>query len=1091
MDIQQFGEKFKTLRKAANVTQTQLSVALGVHLQTVSKWERGVSLPDISQLGDIAEVFGVTLEQLLDMPQTDKTYVGSFNAESLGNRVASKRKAIGLSQEQLAERVNVSADAVSRWERGISCPAVDELCVLSYLFECSVSELYYAVTEIECQVEPIRVIPIKKRKFTWTALVACLLAVCLVASAIVIAVWQGEVDKYCTVKVGDKTYSVVKNSFFTPADPQVKGYRVAAWKDKNGNAVTFPQAISKNCSYSPVFEPIEYTIDYWLTGGAFSERATFTFTVEDQEIIIPDAVRDGVEFLGWYLSPDFQGERVKVLPIEAANVALYARWQDGACEVRYEPCGGTIVGNNPSLVNADSETELISPSRSGYDFLGWFDSPSGGTRYTSVGGKNCRNMTLYACWQENASVISVEYDLCGGEAEKANSTQILGSAAPVKLYGATKRGYDFVGWNDRIDGGGKFYATLADITENVKLYAIFKPKTFTIIYYGVGEGYYPEGIANPNQIKYTDVVYLKPLVRTGYVFEGWFSASSGGQQIEKIDSSNVGNYTLYARFRRIAVTVTLDADGGTFADENGQTVERAVYSVYFGDFLDLPTPVRADYVFEGWENENDGKRVDRFSCYSDENARFVAKWRAAGKKYGIKYNLQGGTMPADNPSEFDPASPQLLKEATKDGCSFVGWYATPDTSGVRYWYTPSDVFADLELWAVWQAVGSLGNVDDFTYMTVDGEVTILGYSGHIGENVDVVIPSYINGLPVTKIECVLECSNRACNDPLYTAIQRAPLRSVTLPQGLKEIGENSFGYVRVEQPIVVPDSVQIIRRGAFGYCWLGLEIGQNSALNTIEEGSFNQCDLRSTLFVPKGVKSLSFQAFGNTKACGLILSEGLEYLKGVCNVNFSVIGSSQYLIYVPSTVRAVEKLDSSTMRVSSQNGFLSDSYPKASGQTVTLKDGDSTTVVSGEVLRLPVLQKGGYEFCGWYCPRAKSFVPQVLVDFGDCELEAVYRNSDGTRHNPIEIKDGESITLYVHGGQSIFLMANMLPNEYYTVTVSIDGFESQWTPFYAVFLAGEKYDFGALFGGVSGSVVELIGIPSAIAYRVTITFHKV
>ena len=114
------GERLKELRKASGVTQTALADALGVHPQTVSKWERGVSDPDISQLGDLAAALGVPLETLLGLPETDRTYAGAFRAESLGRAVSALRAARGESQERLAAAVNVSPDAVSRWERGVT-----------------------------------------------------------------------------------------------------------------------------------------------------------------------------------------------------------------------------------------------------------------------------------------------------------------------------------------------------------------------------------------------------------------------------------------------------------------------------------------------------------------------------------------------------------------------------------------------------------------------------------------------------------------------------------------------------------------------------------------------------------------------------------------------------------------------------------------------------------------------------------------------------------------------------------------------------------------------------------------------------------
>ena len=53
------------LRKEHGMTQDQLANALGITFQAVSKWENGVSSPDISTLPLLADLFGVTVDQLL------------------------------------------------------------------------------------------------------------------------------------------------------------------------------------------------------------------------------------------------------------------------------------------------------------------------------------------------------------------------------------------------------------------------------------------------------------------------------------------------------------------------------------------------------------------------------------------------------------------------------------------------------------------------------------------------------------------------------------------------------------------------------------------------------------------------------------------------------------------------------------------------------------------------------------------------------------------------------------------------------------------------------------------------------------------
>lgn len=54
------------LRKLNGITQSDLAQKLNYSDKAVSKWERGESLPDICVLKQIADIFGVTVDYLLD-----------------------------------------------------------------------------------------------------------------------------------------------------------------------------------------------------------------------------------------------------------------------------------------------------------------------------------------------------------------------------------------------------------------------------------------------------------------------------------------------------------------------------------------------------------------------------------------------------------------------------------------------------------------------------------------------------------------------------------------------------------------------------------------------------------------------------------------------------------------------------------------------------------------------------------------------------------------------------------------------------------------------------------------------------------------
>ena len=59
----------------------------------------------------------------------------------LGNRLAELRKEHGLSQEELADKLGVSRQAVSKWERGEASPDTDNLIELAKIYNISLDEL--------------------------------------------------------------------------------------------------------------------------------------------------------------------------------------------------------------------------------------------------------------------------------------------------------------------------------------------------------------------------------------------------------------------------------------------------------------------------------------------------------------------------------------------------------------------------------------------------------------------------------------------------------------------------------------------------------------------------------------------------------------------------------------------------------------------------------------------------------------------------------------------------------------------------------------------------------------------------------------
>ena len=74
--MKSIGEKIKEYRQKNHMTQEQLASCLNVTFQTVSKWETGVSSPDLSLIIPITKIFHISADELLGINdvESDKRY---------------------------------------------------------------------------------------------------------------------------------------------------------------------------------------------------------------------------------------------------------------------------------------------------------------------------------------------------------------------------------------------------------------------------------------------------------------------------------------------------------------------------------------------------------------------------------------------------------------------------------------------------------------------------------------------------------------------------------------------------------------------------------------------------------------------------------------------------------------------------------------------------------------------------------------------------------------------------------------------------------------------------------------------------------
>ena len=84
---------------------------------------------------------------------------------NLGNKIRELRRAGSLTQEQLAAALNISPQAVSKWEMGASYPDMTMIPIIASFFKVTLDELFdFDVKNVEKEIEEIR---LEYGKYFW------------------------------------------------------------------------------------------------------------------------------------------------------------------------------------------------------------------------------------------------------------------------------------------------------------------------------------------------------------------------------------------------------------------------------------------------------------------------------------------------------------------------------------------------------------------------------------------------------------------------------------------------------------------------------------------------------------------------------------------------------------------------------------------------------------------------------------------------------------------------------------------------------------------------------------------------------------
>ena len=492
-------------------------------------------------------------------------------------------------------------------------------------------------------------------------------------------------------------YTVESEAFLLPT-PVRTGYIFLGWTGEGitepQKAMEIPQGSTGDRTYTANWQVIEYTIITLLEGGNAGSSEVYFYTVE-QTVTLPTPTRTGYTFLGWTGEGITTPQPNVTIPKGSTGDKTYIEnWKLTEYNITMDLNGGS--GQEKVVYTmTDEDFELPTPTRNGYEFVGWTGEGIT-TPQTSV--KIPKGSTGNKAYTANWKVIeyTITLDTNGGPAVSPIKYTVEDSfTLPYPL----RPGYEFSGWT--LDGSGMLPFTPLIIypgtTGDLHYKAEWRLAEYTITMD-------LDGGSGQEKVVYTitdEDFELPTPTRNGYEFVGWTGEGITTPQTSvKIPKGSTGNKAYTANWKVIRYTITLVTNGGAVIASIRYTVE---------DSVTLPIPPdRPGYEFSGWTLDGSGQFPSTPMIIpkgSTGDRIYKAEWRVAtytitfvshGRVYNwVQYTINNqvyfGT-PEEDPSYYLP------------GYTFVGWKIDGVEGTPRSYMLPKGSYGNRTATMLWEPI---------------------------------------------------------------------------------------------------------------------------------------------------------------------------------------------------------------------------------------------------------------------------------------------------------------------------------------------------------------------------------------------------
>lgn len=552
--------------------------------------------------------------------------------------------------------------------------------------------------------------------------------------------------------------------------------------------------------------------------------------------------KNGYTFEGWeYNDVIINSDFLENIQINE-DIYIYASWSIIEYNIDYNLNGGESVSNPSTYTIEDENLPLLSPSKYGYNFVGW--QTNDGNIIDTIDTKQCKDITLTAKWE--LITHNVHYNLDGGTNNSNNPTS-FSQLEEIPLLAPEKRGYSFDGWYTDNNFTTKIEKISLYTENDINLYAKFNINNYSIQFKSNGGN----EISTIN-LPYNTQVTLPAPNMLGYDFEGWYEDDQTFSVPYTFDHIIDRNVILYAKWGLHTYSINYFLDGG----ENLNNPEN--FTV-LSDDISLTAPIKAGYKFDGWYLDQDfNTPITKLSMPIYNDVNLYAKWTAI-------FNVEGNTIQAlteygqtlshiDVPSKINNIEITKISDYAFQGNTILESISFPETltSIGKYAFASCITLQNIVIPSSLNSLGqyAFANCSSLKTITVSSYINAtrdLAYFENAGSN---------DGL-------ILYVKNTEKLSP-YLLSKNSQLVEVNfLDNKIKTIGAHCFTACSKLERVIGGSSIESIEEYAFGYCKNLKELPIYEGLSTINNYAFAGCESIEVINLPSTLNYIEYGAFRN------------------------------------------------------------------------------------------------------------------------------------------------------------------------------------------------------------------------------------